>query len=102
MGLNFQAKIVSKNESNSNAKGSKWGPKSILEASKLAKPKEVQFLMPRGGLTDLFWQPIWKPNIVPNPSKICFQDARVFEQQSAPFGITFETDFEANFEDSVA
>ena len=75
VGLNFQAKSISINYSKSNPKGSKWGPKSILETSWEANLKRRRFLMPRGRLKDLFWGTIWEAKIVPNTFQKRFQDA---------------------------
>ena len=67
--------------------GSKWGPKSILEASWEAKLKRRRFLMPRGHLKDLFWGTIWEAKIVPNPFQKGFQDAYDIEDH---FGTVLE------------
>ena len=81
LGLNCQPKITSKNGSKSSPKGSKWHPKSILEASWEAKLKRSRFLMPRGRLKDLFWGAIWESKIVPNTFWKRFQDACDFEHR---------------------
>ena len=79
-GFSLVTKILSKNVPKSSPQGSKWRPKSILEASWEAKLKRRRFLMPRGRLKDLFWGAMWESKIVPNPSQKRFQDAYVIEE----------------------
>ena len=69
VGLNFQAKIASKNGLKSSPERSKWRSKSILEVSWEAKLKRSRFLMPRGRLKKFFWGAIWESKIVPDLSQ---------------------------------
>ena len=100
-GLNFQAKIASRNCSKSSPKMSKWLPKSILEASWDAKLKRLRFLMPRERLKDLSWGAIWESKTIPNPfqkvSKTQVTSKSVLEQ----FWNPLETEFKANFKVSA-
>ena len=87
VGFSVVTKILSKNVPKSSPQGSKWRPKSILEASWEAKLKSKSFLIPRGRLKDLFWGAMWESKIVPNPFQSRFQDAYDIEEH---FGTVLE------------
>ena len=77
----MKAKIISKNSPKSSPEGSKWPPKSLLEASWDAKLERIRFWRPRGRLQDLFWEAIWEPKIVPKPLWKRFRDATDIEER---------------------